>query len=165
MPSDTNHTDRLSVVLTRCKSNPCLLILWIAIICVAFIMYFGPGLKADYSASQRVLSVIVALVSVLIVHELIHALFVKLLSKAKVTIRFAKDPMGLTTLCTTWKGHIGKWQKVVVYLAPLVLLTLVPVLCLTILASHSILWVFIAMLNSIGAYYDLIDALNTICCT
>lgn len=132
------------------------------IVCGTFILRYGADLKADYSAVQRILAVAVALVFVLIVHELIHALFVKLLSKAKVTIRFAKDPMGFPTLGTVWQGCIGKWPKTAVCLAPLLLLTLVPLICLSVSGSHAIFWVFVAMLNSIGAYYDLLDAANTI---
>ncbi len=157
MPS-RNQT---AAALKRCKSNPVLLLLWILIVCGAFILRCGADLKADYSAVQRLLAVACALVFVLIVHELIHALFVKLLSKAKVTIRFAKDPMGFPTLGTFWHGHVGKWPKTAVYLAPFALLTLVPLICLSISGSHAIFWVFVAMLNSIGAYYDIIDAANT----
>lgn len=144
--------------LIRLKSNPVGIVVWLMAICAIYLFFFGASIKNDYSARERLLWVIIAVVFTLIVHELIHALVAAILCKCKVDIRVMKDPNGIPSLATMFPESASAQKKIAIYIAPLIVLTVLPTVYL-IFAKQILVLVFVAMLNCIGAFYDIVDTL------
>lgn len=144
--------------LTKLKSSPIGLIVWTALVCGSFILLMGGGYKEAYTAAERLIWVIAALVFVFFAHELAHALTASVLCGCKIQIKLMKDPVGIPALASLFPENVGRGKKIAIYLAPLLLLTVVPTLILVFAWRHLFL-IYIAMLNCVGAYFDIIDIL------
>lgn len=95
-------------------------------------------------------------------HELVHFVFLKIFSKGKVIIGFAKDGVGFPTLGTTCYSKITKWQKIVSLLAPFVFLTLLFDVAFVFCPKVELLFFVVSIGNSAGCYFDIIDALKAL---
>ena len=144
--------------LTKLKSSPIGLIVWTALVCGSFILLTGGNYREAYTAAERLIWVIAALVFVFVAHELAHALTASVLCGCKIRIKLMKDPVGLPALASLFPSDAGKGRKIAIYLAPLLLLTVVPTL-ISVFAWRHLLLFYIAMLNCVGAYFDIIDIL------
>ena len=144
--------------LTKLKSSPIGLVLWTALVCGSFILLMGGGYKEAYTAAERLIWVIAALAFVFVVHELAHALTASVLCGCKIHIKLRKDPVGIPALASLFPENAGRGKKLAIYLAPILLLTVVPTLILVFAWRHLFLF-YVAMLNCVGAYFDIIDIL------
>lgn len=143
----------------KLKSNPLGLAVWVVIVCGTFVFSFGSRYSELYSTKERALYVIMALAFSLVTHELVHALFAALICKCRPKIKVAKDPMGIPSLCTQYPGDVSSGKRIVICIAPFILLTAVPV-ALLLCGTESIFLFFVAMLNSVGAYYDILECIS-----
>ena len=144
--------------LTKLKSSPIGLIVWTALVCGSFILLMGGGYKEAYTGAERRIWVIAALVFVFAAHELAHALTASVLCGCKIQIKLMKDPVGIPALASLFPENAGRGKRIAIYLAPILLLTVVPTLILVFAWRHLFLF-YIAMLNCVGAYFDIIDIL------
>lgn len=131
---------------------------WLAITCSLYIATIGRNYKDAYSIRERAVWVVVALLFVLIVHELTHALIATIFAPGKVKIETGKDPIGLWSLRTVFPGDLGKGKRLAICQAPFVALTVIPTIAL-LAGTGSIFLFFVAMINCIGSYFDLVDIL------
>ena len=143
--------------LTKLKSSPIGLVLWTALVCGSFIL-MGGGYKEAYTGAERRIWVIAALVFVFAAHELAHALTASVLCGCKIQIKLMKDPVGIPALASLFPENAGRGKRIAIYLAPILLLTVVPTLILVFAWRHLFLF-YIAMLNCVGAFFDIIDIL------
>lgn len=150
------------LMLDKARSSPYGMVVWICISSILHIFLFKSNVKNDYQAIQRVLMVFIAFVFALPIHELIHFVFMKIFYKGKVVIEYAKDPVGFPTLRTRAlsQGEIANWQKIVVSLAPFVFLTLLLDVAFIFCSKVALLFFIVAVANSAGCYFDIIDALK-----
>lgn len=142
--------------LTKLRTNPIVLAIWVVLICGIYIFLWGANIKSQYSGRERLIWVILAIVLTLIIHELVHAFTASILCKCKIDISVRQSPMGFPSLVTSFPSDAKRWKKMVIYFMPILVLTIVPTIVLALGYEH-ILILFVAMLNLIGAYYDVFD--------
>lgn len=142
--------------LQKLRSNSLCALCWVIITCGFYILIFGRYFKEAYSIRERAVFVILSLILVLAGHELVHALFATFFAPGKVKITTGKDPLGLWSLRTVFPSSLNKCQRLITCLAPFAVLTITPTIALF-LGANSIFLFFLAMLNCIGSYFDLID--------
>ena len=118
--------------LVDLRSNPTGTVIWIVLTCGSYILFMGGQYRELYTPKERMPWVIMALVFVLIAHEMVHAIVALVLTRKKVQIKVAKDPIGLPTLGTFYTDNIGKCGKLAIHIAPFITLTIIgqPVYCL-----------------------------------
>lgn len=149
-------------MLDKARKSPYGMTIWICISSALHICFFRSHVNYDYEVIQRVSIFFRAVVFTMLMHELIHFVFLKIFSKGKVYIELAKDPVGLPCLRTTYHRDIAKWQKIVAYLAPFVFLTLMFDVAFVFCSKVELLFFVVSMSNSAGCYFDIIDALQTL---
>ncbi len=137
------------------KSNPLCLVIWLLLVCCIYLVLLG-GPYRDLTIAARLPWTILALVSTLLLHEVTHALMAKCLCKGTVRIEFAKDPTGLPSLRTLFPGNISRARRLIIVLAPMVLLSVLPLLF--ILFIKPVFYLFmVSMINWVGCFFDLTD--------
>lgn len=149
-------------MLDKVRSSPYGMAVWICISSALHILIFKSNVNNDYSVIQRVLMVFIAFAFTLPMHELIHFVFARIFCKGKVIIEFAKDPIGFSTLRTSYQGDIVNWQKTVISLVPFVFLTLLFDVAFVFCSKVELLFFIVSVSNSAGCYFDIIDALKTL---
>ena len=145
------------------KTNPLGQIIWIAIMCGLHLLLFKTRVNYDIAVWKRIFLLIVAIIVSLPVHELIHFVFMKLFSKENAKIEFAKDPLGIPSLRAILHDKVTKVQQFIIFIAPLFFITIVLDIIFIFCGQIEFLIFIIAMCNSAGCYYDVIDAAITIC--
>lgn len=145
-------------MLSKIKANPFAYILWIMLSCVAHIALFRSKVNSDYQIWQKIVTLFIALCFTLPTHELLHFVFMKLFCKGSVKIKIMNSPLGLPTLGTAAQGEFQKWQLVIIYLAPLVLLTLLMDVIFLFCAKVELFFFIVSVCNSAGCFYDIVDA-------
>lgn len=147
-------------MLGRLRSNPYANVAWLLFCSVAHIVLFGAKVDTHLHLWQRLLSLITAVCITLPLHELIHYALMKLFSRGgSVRIRLAKSPVGLPTLVTVTEAAFRPWQMILIYLAPFVLMTLLPDLLFAFAGRIRQVFFLAAVCNAAGCFYDLFDAL------
>ena len=147
-------------MLDRLRSNPYANVAWLLLACAAHMVLFGARVDADLHLWQRLLSMIAAICVTLPLHELIHFILMKGFSGGRrVRIRLARSPIGLPTLVTVAEADFRPWQMILVYLAPFVLMTLLPDLVFAFAGSIPPVAFIAVVCNAAGCFYDLLDAL------
>lgn len=142
------------------KYTPIAVILWFSIMCIVHIVLFRAKVNLDISIIQRVMIVLVAALVTLPLHELIHFLFMKIFRMEDVRIERAKDPLGLPSLRAIAKGEIPKWKRLIVFLAPLFILTIIPDIFFCFTDHVELIFVIIAMCNAAGCCFDFLAVLR-----
>lgn len=148
-------------MLEKIKTNPFASIIWLALSCVVHIVLFRSKVDFDYPIWQRILTMIIALCVTFLIHELLHFVFMKMFCKGSVKISIIKSPLGLPTLGTVAQGEMQKWQWVIIYLAPFVFLTILLDVILAFCVKIELIFFIIAVCNSAGCFYDIVEALIT----
>ncbi len=146
-------------MLNKIKTNPFAMIIWLMLSCVVHIVLFNSKVNSDYQIWQRILILIIALCFAFPIHELLHFVFMKMFCKGSVKIKIMKGPMGLPTFGTVAQAEFKKWQMVIIYLAPLVLLTLTLDIIFAFCAKVELIFFVISVCNSAGCFYDIVDTL------
>lgn len=147
-------------MLNKVKRNSFAPILWMIFACTVHIVLFKTKVNFDYSIGQRILTAIIAIGFTLTVHELIHFIFMKIFYKGTVKIEFARDPLGVPALRTVAQGEAKKWQKVITFLAPFVVLTILLDIVFVFCNKIELLFFIISVCNSAGCWFDIVAALS-----
>ena len=153
----------MKTALIKLKTNPLGQMIWIAIMCVLHLLLFKSKVNYDIAVWKRIVSLLFAIIVSLPVHELIHLVFMKAFSKENVKIEFARDPLGIPGLRTILPDKVTKVQQFIIFVAPLFCITIVLDMIFAFCGKIELLFFIIAMCNSAGCYYDMIDAAITIC--
>lgn len=132
-------------------------LLWLVFSCTIHIILFREKLDMGTPISQRLLTVILAIAVTLPLHELIHGMLMKLFGMKRVRIEFAKDPSGVPSVRAIGQGEVPGWKRTVIFLTPLVLLTLLPDILMCLNERAPFLLFVVAMCNSAGCYFDLME--------
>ncbi len=151
-----------TAMLYKIKNNLFASIIWTLISCIVHLLIFKSKVNPDYQIWERLLFMLMALCFTIPIHELIHFILMKVFCKGTVKIRSAKSPIGLPSLMTEAQGEFQKWQLVIVYLAPFVLLTVLFDIVFVFCAEIELVFFIVASCNCVGCFYDIIDALITI---
>lgn len=151
-------------MLEKVKSSPCGLVVWVGISSMLHILLFKSNINNGYQMVQRGLIGLLAIVFTLPMHELLHFVLLKIFSKDKVKIQFAKDPMGLPGLRTVYSDKITNWQKIMALLAPFTFLTLFIDLAFVFGNKVELFFFIVAVCNCVGCYFDIIDVLRILQC-
>lgn len=150
---------RLQEMLAKLRKSPYALVVWIGIVSILHSVLFKSKVNYDYQLIQRVLIAVVAVVITLPLHELVHYIFFKIFGKKKVKIEFGIDPSGLPSFRTVYQGEITGGQKVLSYLAPFVFMTLLLDISFAFCTKVELFFFVVAVCNSAGCYFDIIDVL------
>ena len=135
-------------------------ILWFSIMCIVHIVLFRAKVNLDIPIIQRILFVPAAALVTLPLHELIHFLFMKIFHMEDARIERAADPLGLPSLRATAKGEIPKWKRLIIFLAPLFILTIIPDIFFCFTDHVELIFVIIAMCNAAGCCFDFLAVLR-----
>lgn len=130
----------------------------LALSCIIHMVLFSGRTDQSLPVLQRLLLIIPAIVVTLALHEGIHCAFMKLLGLKHATIRFGRDPLGLPSLCATARGEVRGAKRVLILLAPFLLLTVVPDILFLLSGQVPFLPLVMAMCNAAGCYFDLAQA-------
>ena len=146
--------------MNRPKRKTVFVAAYIAVACLAHIVLFRNKVNTDISVVIRLLSALAASAVTLLLHELIHGFFMKMLGMNNVKIQFAKDRTGLPSLRTAADGQLFGAKRILVLMAPFVLLTVIPDVIFCFLGSVELLFFIAAVCNAAGCCFDVMDALN-----
>lgn len=149
-------------MLDKARSSLYGMIGWICISSILHIFLFKSNVRNDYQVIQRVLMGFIAFAFTLPMHELFHFVFMKIFYKGKIMIEYAKDPIGFPTFRTRpiSQDEIANWQKIVICLAPFVFLTVLFDVAFVFCSKAELVFFIVAVANSAGCYFDIIDALK-----
>lgn len=139
------------------NKNPVGLFLWLVLSCAIHIVLFRGKLDMNTPVLRRALYAVLAVVVTLPLHEIIHFVLMKLAGLKGVRIRFGKDPLGIPSLCTVFPGEIRGKRRIIILLAPFLLLTLLPDLLFCLNERVHFLFFIMAMCNAAGCYFDVAD--------
>ena len=144
----------------KVKTNHFALVIWVFLSCAVQIVLFKSKTNFDYPVWQRLLITLIVVWVTLFLHEFIHYIFAKLFSKSDVKIKFAKDPLGLPSMGVFFcRNELSKWQKIVTYLAPFALLTVLVDVAFMFCPRIEFPFLIISLGNLAGCFYDICDAL------
>ena len=146
-------------MLNKIKTNPYASIVWLLFSCVVHIFLFKEKVNVDNQIWHRILIMIIALCLVFPMHELLHFVFAKMVSKGKVKIGIVKSPIGLPTFGVTAQGEFQKWQLVIFYLAPFVVLTVILDVIFVFCIKVELLFFVVSLSNCVGSFYDIVETL------
>lgn len=146
-------------MLEKIRSNQIFNYLWVLITCLFHIGIFRTKVDYDYAAWFKLVIFLVTVAVTLAVHELIHFVLMKLFCKGTVKIQFGKDPAGFPGLRTVSEGEMKKWQRIIVYLAPFVILTVALDIAFAYMPRINLVIYIVAIGNSAGSFFDIMDAL------
>lgn len=130
---------------------------WTAVTCALHIVLFRAKVMMDFSVLQRMLTAALAIVCSLFVHEGIHFVFMKLFFQGKVRLVFARDVLGIPTPGVQAEGHATKGQKIIMWLAPFLFLTVLPDVIFAFSPGIHLFFFIVAIGNCAGCYYDVMD--------
>lgn len=133
---------------------------YIAVACLAHIVLFRNKVNTDIPVIFRLLSALAAIAITLLLHELIHGFFMKLLGMKNVKIQFAKDRTGLPSLRTAADGQLFGAKRILVLMAPFVLLTVIPDVIFVFSNRVELFFFIAAVCNAAGCCFDVMDVLN-----
>lgn len=137
-------------------------VLWLALSCVLHIVLFRSKLDMSIPVIRRLLYVVLAVVFTLPLHELIHCVFMKMTGMKSVRIEFARDPLGIPSLRASAQGEIRGKKRILVFLAPFILLTLVPDILFLLHERIPFLFFIMALCNAAGCCFDVADIARSI---
>jgi len=149
-------------MLKKVRENPYAMIIGVILLSMIHIVLYKAKVDFDCKIWQRILVAIIAICFTLPMHEVIHFVFMKMFCKGDVKIKIIKDTLGIPTLATFAQRASKKWQRVIIYLAPFVCLTLLPDIIFVFCTKIELPFYIISICNSAGCFYDFIDALMTI---
>lgn len=130
---------------------------WTVISCAVHILLFRGKVGMELPVLQRMLIAVVAVAFVLLVHEGIHMVFMKLFGLGKVKLIFAKDKLGVPTPGVLAERQGTKGQEIVLRLAPFVFLTIFPDFLFLFCTSVPLFFFLVVIANCAGCFYDVMD--------
>lgn len=149
-------------MLNKIKTSPYASIVWLLFSCVVHIVLFKSKVNVDNQIWHRILTMMIALCLTFSMHELLHYVVMKMFGKGNVKIKIMKSPIGLPTLGTVAQGEFQKWQLVIIYLAPFVVLTLLLDVIFLFCTKVEFIVFIVSLSNCAGAFYDIVESLIVI---
>lgn len=147
-------------MLDQLKKNVCAASVWVLSSSLLHSFLLRSKVNEDYKNVRGVLTIIFVVLSTILVHELIHFAVSKIFGKGKSWICFVKTPLGLPTVGVMVNAHISKMEKILFYIMPFVILTVIPDVIFLFCSKVHYTFFFLAICNSAGCYYDIIDTLK-----
>ena len=141
----------------KMKASSVAFFLWVIITCGIHILLFRHKVSLDLPVWQRLALAAAAIGIILLLHELTHAVFMKLLLRGRVRLIFAKDKMGIPMLGVLAEKRGTREQEIILRLAPFVLLTLLPDAMFFFRADIELFFFVLAIGNCAGCFYDIMD--------
>ena len=142
----------------KLKRNSLAFVAWMLIACGVHILLFRGKVNMEMPVVQRIAVAILAVVCILIVHEFVHYLFMKLFYVGKVRLIFGRDKLGVPMPGVMVEGRAKKWQEIVMYLAPFVFLTVLPDIVFAFFERIHLFFFIVVIGNCGGCFYDVMDA-------
>ena len=146
----------------RAKANPLLLSIWAFVSLAIHVLLFRPKVSTVQSLSVRMAIALVAIISTITIHELIHFIFASVRCKSKPTIRISKDKFGFPTLVTFFDSDASKWRRVVITMMPFLLLTVALDAFMFAAEEIPLFLLIMAASNCGGSFYDILDILGAL---
>lgn len=146
-------------MLKKIKENPFSIVIWLGMMVAIHFLLFIAKIDKDISLLMRIVSLFVAIIVILIGHEVIHYIFMRVFGGKNAKIEFAKDPIGIPGLRAIAYGEFERWQLVIIFMAPFCLLTLLLDIILAFTGKIMLGLFIIAVGNSVGCFFDIIDTL------
>lgn len=134
--------------------------LWLILSCALHMILFKNKLDPDMPLTRRIPFVLLGIAITLPLHEVIHCVFMRSFGLKNTTIAFGRDPLGLPSLHTVAQGELCGWKRIVTFLSPLLLLTLIPDLLFFLCDRVHLLFFIIAMCNAAGCCFDAAEVLR-----
>ena len=141
----------------KLKANSLAFAAWLLVACGVHILLFRGKVNMEMPVVQRIAAALLAVVCVLVVHEFIHFVFMKLFYKGKVHLIFGRDKLGIPMPGVLAEGQAKKWQEIVMRLAPFMFLTILPDVIFAFSSDVHMFFFIVAMGNCGGCFYDVMD--------
>ena len=109
----------------------------------------------DHSAIP-VFVIILSVIGFIVVHELVHLIFISIFSKGKIKVRIK-----ISTIAVGSEAYFNKIQYVIIALAPVIVLGLINLLCLLML-DDKFIYAILLILNFATASGDYILVYNAL---
>ena len=126
---------------------------------IFFYLILGTGWLQEYSKVQIFAYLIFGLVVSLAIHELTHALFMRIFSREKITVHFSRGNGIIAFFYVKLHDNLKRGQLTVVRLAPAVFLTLIPTAVMLCSGYRSVFAFAFVMSNFCSSYLDFIDTM------
>lgn len=132
------------------------------ILSVIFLLIAGIGsgllsLSKVYDHSTiPVFVIILSVIGFIVVHELVHLIFISIFSKGKIKVRIK-----ISTIAVGSEAYFNKIQYVIIALAPVIVLGLINLLCLLML-DDKFIYAILLILNFATASGDYILVYNAL---
>ncbi|MBQ4434891.1 MAG: DUF3267 domain-containing protein, partial [Clostridia bacterium] len=84
----------------------------------------------------------------------------KMFRMENARIEKARDPLGLPALRAVAEGEIPKWKRRIIFLAPFIIMTVIPDMIFCLADHAALIFVIIAMCNAAGCCFDVLAALR-----
>ena len=134
-------------------------ILFAVAACAAQIVLFRHMVRMEEAIPVRILWTVLAVVVTLPLHEAIHWIVMVLCGMKDARIEFARDPLGLPSLRAIARGNVSGAKRVIVFLAPFLLLTVLPDVLFCTAGQIHLFFFIMAVCNAAGSCFDLAEVL------
>lgn len=151
--------NRRSITLESIKKNSIVCLIWQVVVVILFYLILGTGWLQEYSKVQIFAYLILGLVVSLVIHELTHALFMRIFSREKITVQFERGNGIIAYFAVKLHDNLKRGQLTVVRLAPAVFLTLIPTSVMLYSGYRSVFAFAFVMSNFCSSYLDFIDTM------
>lgn len=151
--------NRSSITLESIKKKSVVWLIWQVVVVILFYLILGIGWMRVYSKVSIFMFMILGLVVELAIHELTHALFMRIFSKEKITVHFERGTGIIAYFAVTLHDNLKRGQLTVVSLAPAVFLTLIPTVAMLCSGYRSVFAFAFVMSNFCSSYMDFIDTM------
>lgn len=141
----------------KMKANSLAYAIWVLFSCAVHIVLFNGKVNTAVPLWQKIAMLIAGIMVMLLVHEGIHAVFMKVFRQGKVKMIFGKDKMGIPMPGVLAERRGTKGQEIVMRLAPFLLLTLLPDVTFAFRESVNLFCYVVAVGNCAGCFYDILD--------
>lgn len=136
--------------------------IWIVLTCVVHFLLFRSKLYVSSQSWQQILTMIIVSGLTYLMHRLLHFVFIKFFCKSGMKIKDVDNLVELSAIDPVAKEECHKWQFVIIYLAPFVVLTLlVDVICMF-CAEVNLIFCVVAISNCVMCFDDIVKALIVI---
>ncbi|MCR5322060.1 MAG: metalloprotease family protein [Lachnospiraceae bacterium] len=139
------------------KTSNVIVFIWIPLMCVVHVVLFRNKVDSDIPMSKKIMLAILGLVAMLILHELIHLLVMIIFGMKNPRLEIDRDSFGIPSLKASAEGVVMKWQEIIIYAAPFLLLSVIPDIIF--LSSDKVAFIFlvVSICNATGSCFDIAD--------
>ncbi|GEM_PF-6620312 len=146
----------------KLRFNPFAICLWMSVAIMLHIFWLKPKTVIIPDVKLRLAVAFVAIVFTLTLHELIHFFMARVLCEKKPHIKISRDLMGIPAPVTFFDGSASAPRKIIIWLAPLVLMTVGLDIAFIFMPKITLFLLIVAGSNLAGCFYDILDVLETL---